>query len=168
MKGTFAVALIVLWSSISQAEGLSPINKEIETLRERVVSLNKDLQILEQQLVYPSETKVAVYVSMAIGDYFELDAIELKIDGVTQTRFLYTKKENEALIKGGIQRLFVGNIKKGSHDFTAIIRGKGADNSEYIRAISSRFSKRKKALTLELKILDSSTVNQPIFRLVEF
>ncbi|NRA60534.1 MAG: hypothetical protein HRU25_06420 [Psychrobium sp.] len=168
MKVKFAIALLVLWSNIGQSENLSPINKEIQTLREQVISLNRDLQILEQKLVYPSETKVAVYVSMTIGDYFELDAIELKIDGVTQTSFLYTDKQNQALRQGGIQRLFVGNIKRGMHDVTAVIRGKGVDNSEYIRAISGRFGKMKNALTLELKILDSSAVDQPVFNLVEF
>jgi hypothetical protein len=45
-----------------------------------VVDLNRDLFVLEEELLFPANTQVAVFVSMDVGDFFALDSVSLKID----------------------------------------------------------------------------------------
>ena len=68
----------------------------------------------EEELLFPANTQVAVFVSMDVGDFFALDSISLKIDNREVSSYLYTPREAAALVKGGVQRLYVGNLKAGS------------------------------------------------------
>jgi hypothetical protein len=42
-----------------------------------VIDLNRDLFVLEEELLFPANTQVAVFVSMDVGDFFALDSISL-------------------------------------------------------------------------------------------
>ncbi len=141
----------------------SDLAAEMETLKQALVNLNRDLFILEEDLLFPSSTQVAVYLSMDVGEYFKLDAVELKIDGKLATNYLYTDRQVNALYKGGVQRLFVGNINQGSREMTAFFIGTGPENRPYKRAVSLEFEKDDEAATIELKIVDSTSKQQPTF-----
>jgi hypothetical protein len=141
----------------------SDLAAEMETLKQALVNLNRDLFILEEDLLFPSSTQVAVYLSMDVGEYFKLDAVELKIDGKLATYYLYTERQVNALYKGGVQRLFVGNINQGSREITAFFIGTGPENRPYKRAVTLEFDKADEAATIELKIVDSTLKQQPTF-----
>lgn len=141
----------------------SDLADEMETLKQALVNLNRDLFILEEDLLFPSSTQVAVYLSMDVGEYFKLDAVELKIDGKLATNYLYTDRQVNALYKGGVQRLFVGNINQGSREITAFFIGIGPQNRPYKRAVTLAFEKEDEAATVELKIVDSTSKQQPAF-----
>jgi len=141
----------------------SDLAAEMETLKQALVNLNRDLFILEEDLLFPSSTQVAVYLSMDVGEYFKLDAVELKIDGKLATNYLYTDRQVNALYKGGVQRLFVGNINQGSREITAFFIGMGPENRPYKRAVTLEFEKDDEAATIELKIVDSTSKQQPTF-----
>jgi len=141
----------------------SELAAEMETLKQALVNLNRDLFILEEDLLFPSSTQIAVYLSMDVGEYFKLDAVELKIDGTLATYYLYTDRQVNALYKGGVQRLFVGNINQGSREITAFFIGTGPENRPYKRAVTLEFDKDDEAATVELKIVDSTSKQQPIF-----
>lgn len=141
----------------------SDLAAEMETLKQALVNLNRDLFILEEDLLFPSSTQVAVYLSMDVGEYFKLDSVELKIDGKLATHYLYTDRQVKALYKGGVQRLFVGNINQGTREISAFFLGMGPENRPYKRAVTLAFDKDDEAATVELKIIDSTSKQQPTF-----
>ena len=89
------------------------LDEEIQGLKKDVVDLNRDLFVLEEELLFPANTQVAVFLSMDVGEFFALDSVELHVDDKQVTNYLYTPREAEALLKGGVQRLYLGNLRPG-------------------------------------------------------
>lgn len=137
--------------------------EQIETLKQAMVNLNRDLFILEEDLLFPSSTQVAVYLSMDIGEYFALDAVEIRIDSNVKTYYLYTERQVKALYRGGVQRLYLGNINQGKHTLTAYFVGIGPQRREYKRAVSFDFVKDEDPIAIELSVVDSTNKQQPVF-----
>jgi len=144
------------------------LDEQIQTLKKDVVDLNKDLFVLEEELLFPANTQVAVFVSMDVGDFFALNSITLKIDNHDVSSYLYTPREVAALLKGGVQRLYVGNLKSGQHELIALFNGKGPHERDYRRAANVRFEKGVGAKYLELKITDHQRAQQPEFEVKDW
>ena len=142
-------------------EGTRSLDEDLQGLKKDVVDLNRDLFVLEEELLYPANTQVAVFVSMDVGDFFALDSLTLKIDNKEVENYLYTPRETAALIKGGVQRLFVGNLKSGQHELVAFFSGKGPNERDYKRGATIKFEKGVGAKYLELKITDRARRQQP-------
>jgi hypothetical protein len=153
------------------AEGASDtrgLDQEIQDLKKDVVDLNKDLFILEEELLFPANTQVAVFLSMDVGQFFALDSVTLKLDQKEVINYLYTPREVEALLKGGVQRLYLGNLKVGPHELVAFFNGKGPNERAYKRGASLRFEKGVGAKYLELKINDRQRKLQPEFEIKDW
>ena len=163
--------LIIATKSVAQSETeidqQQPVAKQIQQLKRDVIALNRDLFVLEEDLLFPSSTQVAVYLSMDVGTYFKLDSVELKIDDQAVTHYLYTDKQVDALYRGGTQRLHVGNLTQGEHQLSAFFIGLGPKSREYKRATTMTFNKGPEAATLEIQIIDTSSKQQPEFKVVE-
>ncbi len=144
------------------------LDEQIQDLKQSVVDLNRDLFVLEEELLFPANTQVAVFVSMDVGDFFGLDAVTLKIDNREVSNYLYTPREVAALVKGGVQRLYVGNLKAGSHELVALFSGKGPNDRDYRRGASIKFEKGVGAKYLELKISDRVRSQQPEFEIKDW
>jgi len=144
------------------------LDSDIQGLKKDVVDLNKDLFILEEELLFPANTQVAVFLSMDVGDFFALDSVQLKIDRKEVINYLYTPREVEALLKGGVQRLYLGNLKVGTHELVAFFNGKGPNERDYKRGASIRFEKGVGAKYLELKIDDRQRKLQPEFEIKDW
>jgi hypothetical protein len=144
------------------------LDEQIQGLKKDVVDLNKDLFVLEEELLFPANTQVAVFVSMDVGEFFALDSITLKIDNHDVSNYLYTPREVGALIKGGVQRLYVGNLKSGQHELVAFFNGKGPNDRSYRRAANIRFEKGVGAKYLELKVTDHQRAQQPEFEIKDW
>lgn len=144
------------------------VSEQVQVLKEQVLELNRDLFILEEELLFPATTQVAVFVSVDTGEFFSLDAIELKIDDKTVTHYLYTDRQVDALHRGGVQRLYVGNIRLGEHEVSAFFTGRGKEGRDFRRAASLQFEKGTEAKMLELKIVDSTADYQTDFSIVEW
>lgn len=149
---------------IERNENASPLSDQVEDLKKAALELNRDLLILEEDLLFPANTQIMVYISMDVGEYFSMDAVRLMIDGEMVATHLYTKKQNSALIRGGIQRLYVGNLKTGEHEITAIFHGYGPAGREYKRGASLTIEKDQKPTLLEIKVRDSVRKMQPTFQ----
>ncbi|MDO6565565.1 hypothetical protein Q4561_00705 [Alteromonas sp. 1_MG-2023] len=141
----------------------APISAQIEDLKKALIALNRDLFILEEDLLFPSSTQVAVYLSLDVGTYFALDAVELVIDDEMATNYLYTERQLHALKRGGVQRVYMGNLNQGEHELTAFFTGIGPEKRPYKRAVSIAFEKDEDAQAIELKITDSTAKHQPEF-----
>jgi hypothetical protein len=150
------------------AAGTRSLDEQIQGLKKDVVDLNKDLFVLEEELLFPANTQVAVFVSMDVGEFFALDSITLKIDNHDVSNYLYTPREVGALIKGGVQRLYVGNLKSGQHELVAFFNGKGPNDRSYRRAANIRFEKGVGAKYLELKVTDHQRAQQPEFEIKDW
>jgi hypothetical protein len=144
------------------------LDQEIQDLKKDVVDLNKDLFILEEELLFPANTQVAVFLSVDVGQFFGLDSVQLKIDRKEVINYLYTPREVEALLKGGVQRLYLGNLKVGGHELVAFFNGKGPNERAYKRGASLRFEKGVGAKYLELKIDDRQKKLQPEFEIKDW
>jgi len=141
------------------------LDEQIQGLKKEVIDLNKDLFMLEEELLFPANTQVAVFVSMDVGDFFGLDSVTLKIDNHEVSNYLYTPRETAALVKGGVQRLYLGNLKAGQHELVAFFSGKGPNDRDYRRGASIKFEKGIGAKYLELKISDKARRQQPEFEI---
>lgn len=144
------------------------LDEEIQGLKKDVVELNKDLFVLEEELLFPANTQVAIFVSMDVGEFFALDNVTLKIDQKEVANYLYTPREAEALLKGGVQRLYLGNLKVGDHELVAFFTGKGPNERDYKRGATLRFEKGIGAKYLELKINDRQRKQQPEFEIKDW
>jgi hypothetical protein len=155
-------------SAAGDAAGTRALDQQIQDLKKDVIDLNRDLFVLEEELLFPANTQVAVFVSVDVGDFFALDSITLKIDNSDVTNYLYTPREVAALIKGGVQRLYVGNLKAGGHELVAIFNGKGPNERYYRRGANLKFEKGLGAKYLELKITDHARAQQPEFEIKDW
>ena len=144
------------------------LDADVQDLKKQVLDLNRDLFLLEEELLFPSNTQTAVFVSMDVGEFFGLDSVELKIDDKTVANYLYTERESEALIKGGVQRLFIGNLKAGEHELVAVFTGQGPHTRDYRRGASLMFEKGIGPKYIELTISDRETKQQPEFVVKEW
>jgi hypothetical protein len=144
------------------------LDQQIQDLKKDVVDLNKDLFVLEEELLFPANTQVAVFVSVDVGDFFALDSITLKIDNRDVMNYLYTPRETAALLKGGVQRLYVGNLKAGTHELVALFNGKGPHDRAYRRGANLKFDKGVGAKYLELKVTDHAHAQEPEFEIKDW
>jgi hypothetical protein len=144
------------------------LDQEVQGLKKDVVDLNRDLFVLEEELLFPANTQVAVFLSMDVGDFFALDNVTLKIDQKEVINYLYTPREVEALLKGGVHRLYLGNLKVGKHELVAFFNGKGPNDRAYKRGATLKFEKGISAKYLELKINDRQRKQQPEFEIKDW
>lgn len=144
------------------------LDARIQTLKQEALELNRDLFVLEEELLFPASTQVAVFMSMDIGTLFDLDSVQLKIDNVVVANYLYTERELKALVRGGVQRLHLGNLKTGKHELVAVFTGKGPRWRDYRRGTTLNFDKATGPKYIELRIRDVESKQQPEFFVKEW
>ena len=144
------------------------IDEEVQSLKKEVLNLNRDLFLLEEELLFPANSQVAFFISMDVGEYFDLDSVNIKIDGKEVANYLYTERELDALIRGGVHRLHMANLKTGDHELVAIFVGYGPHQREYRRGATLNFDKTIGAKYIELEITDRVKPQQPEFIIKEW
>ena len=144
------------------------LDGEVQGLRKEVLDLNRDLFMLEEELLFPANTQVAVFLSLDVGTFFDLDAVQIKVDNKEVSNYLYTEREVEALNRGGVHRVFIGNLKTGKHELVAFFTGKGPHERDYKRGANLSFEKGVGAKYLELRISDRRSAQQPEFTVKEW
>jgi hypothetical protein len=150
-------------SRVRAQESVNALSVEIQELKKSVIALNKNLRILEEDLLFPANTQVNVFVSLDVGKYFTLESVKLKLDGKVVASHTYTDRELKALAKGGIQKLHMANLSAGGHTVSAFMIGMGPNGREYKRGTSLRIDKQSGPKYVELKIADSTLKMQPEF-----
>ena len=144
------------------------LDQDVQSLKEEVLNLNRDLFLLEEELLFPANSQVAFFISMDVGEYFALDSVSLKIDGKEVANYLYTDREAGALLRGGVHRVHMANLKTGDHELVAIFTGKGPHSREYRRGATMNFNKGIGAKYVELEITDRIKKQQPEFVIKEW
>jgi hypothetical protein len=143
--------------------GLKNVDQDVQVLKKELVDLNRDLFRLEEELLYPASTQVAIFVSLNTGTFFALDSVQLTLDGKEVANYLYTEREVQALHRGGVQKLYLGNLKAGEHELVAVFTGKGPHERDYRRGTTMTFEKAVGAKYVELRITDREASLQPEF-----
>ena len=167
LKGLWAGLL--LWPLLVSAEAQpNGVTDEVQDLKKQVLELNRDLFLLEEELLFPSNTQVSIFLSMDVGEFFQLDSVTLKIDGKEVANYLYTEREFEALVRGGVQRLHIDNLRSGEHELVAFFTGKGPHDRDYRRGATLTFDKGIGAKYVELEITDRVKKQQPEFVIKEW
>lgn len=137
-------ALLTTSSAIAQAsnqEQMRSLDEQVQEIKSDVLGIAKDLSLLEERLLYPSNTQLAVFVGLKQADSFRLDAVRLEIDGEPVAHYIYSFKELEALSNGGVQRVYTGNVMTGAHDLTVAVSGMLHNGREVSASESFTFDK---------------------------
>jgi hypothetical protein len=149
-------------------DNFKSLDEEVQSLKKEVLDLNRELFVLEEELLFPANTQVAVFVSMDVGEFFALDSVTLKFDNKEVANYLYTEREAQALLKGGVHRVFIGNLKAGEHELVALFTGQGPNARDYRRGATIKVEKGVGAKYIELKISDRAVKAQPEFIVKEW
>ena len=144
------------------------LDEDVQALKKEVLDLNRDLFLLEEELLFPANSQVAFFISMDVGEYFNLDSVNLKIDGKEVANYLYTEREISALRRGGVHRVHMSNLKTGEHELIAIFTGKGPNVRDYRRGATLNLKKGIGAKYVELEISDRIKKQQPEFVIKEW
>jgi hypothetical protein len=156
-----------LLAAAPAASASSPVaatlDGRIQDVKSDVIKLNRDLLVLEEELLFPANTQVALFVSMDVGKMFELDSVQIKLDDKMVSSYLYTPGEVAALHRGGVQRIYLGNLRTGEHELVAFFTGKGPHERDYKRGATVKFEKGSDPKYIELRIRDSMGKLQPEF-----
>lgn len=163
-----ATTFSLQWAGAAESEDAKALDQEVQQLKQELLDLNRDLFILEEELLAPSDTQVSVFLSLDIGKYFSLDSVQLTLDDKVVTHYLYTPREIEALHRGGVHRLYVGNLRSGEHEIVAFFVGRGPKGRDYRRGATVKFNKELGPKYLELKIVDDQGKQQPEFAVKEW
>lgn len=139
------------------------LDRDVQDLKTEVLNINRDLLLLEEELLFPANSQVAFFVSMDVGEYFDLDSVNLKIDGKEVANYLYTEREVGALQRGGVHRVHMANLKAGEHELIAIFTGRGPHGRDYRRGATMKIDKGIGAKYVELEITDRVRKQQPEF-----
>jgi len=143
-------AALVLLGAVGAAAGASEdvskeqmqgLDEQVQEIKSDVLGIAQELSRLEEKLLFPSNTQVAVFVALAEGETFRLDAVEIQIDGEPVARHIYSFKELEALQKGGVQRLYTGNVSVGDHQLQVSVAGKLESGRDLAETRSFAFRK---------------------------
>ncbi len=149
-------------------EEFRSLDEEVQDLKKEVLDLNRDLFLLEEELLFPANSQVAFFISMDVGEYFALDSVNLKIDGKEVANYLYTDREVDALVRGGVHRVHMENLKVGDHELIAVFTGKGPHWRDYRRGATLTLNKGIGAKYVELEITDRVQKLQPEFEIKEW
>ena len=138
------------------------LDEQVQETKSDVLSIAAELSQLEEKLLYPSGTQVAIFIALAKGDQMRLDAVRLQIDGQLVAHYIYSAKELEALRKGGVQRIYVGNVATGDHQLNVLVDGKLKSGGDFNRTEHFTFHKEVKPKLVELTVAGPDAGSTPI------
>jgi hypothetical protein len=125
----------------SYREQMKGLDEQVQEVKSDVLGIAAELARLEEKLLYPSNTHLAVFIALAERDTLRLDAVQIQIDGQPVAHSIYSFKELEALQKGGVQRIYTGNVATGEHKIEVTIAGKLDTGKDYSRTEHFSFNK---------------------------
>lgn len=144
------------------------LDEKVQSLKKEVLDLNRELFLLEEELLFPANSQVAMFLSVDVGDFFALESVKIQVDGKEVANHLYSEREANALVRGGVHRIYMGNLKAGEHELVAFFTGEGPHVRSYKRGADYTFSKKLGAKYMELRISDKQSKQQPEFIIEEW
>jgi hypothetical protein len=158
----FLVVATVSHAEEVTRQQIKGLDGQVQDIKTDVLALTSELTRLEERLLYPSNTQVALFVSLTEGDDFRLDSVQLKLDNKVVTHYVYSFRELEALQRGGVQRVYTGNINTGEHELVASYIGVSTTGGEYKRSATYKVNKDVGPKFVEIKIAGPDSTQQDI------
>ena len=146
----------------SDQQQMRGLDEQIQEIKSDSLRMAAELNQLEEKLLYPSGTQVAIFVELAKGDTMRLDTVRLQIDGQLVAHYIYSAKELQALRKGGVQRIYVGNVTTGDHKLDVLVDGKLEGGADFSRTGQFTFRKEVKPKLVGLTLAGPRSGNTPI------
>ena len=140
VAGVFAPAR----SEDTYRQQMKGLDEQVQEVKSDVLSIAAELNQLQERLLYPSDSHLAVFVALSKGETLRLDAVQIRIDGQPAANYIYSFKELEALQKGGVQRIYTGNVATGEHAIEISLNGKLANGKDYTYSQQFAFTKAVK------------------------
>ncbi len=159
----FLSTAVTSGAPVSPAQDMDTLESNIRSLKQEVLGLNRDLRLLDEDAFFPATTQVTLFLSLDVSDLFKLDSVEVMIDNRLIASHLYTEDELNALRRGGVQRLFMGNYHSGKHQLDAVFTGIGPDARAYRQTTTLAFEKTPQSGYVELEITDKKKKMLPEF-----
>ncbi|MCW8193672.1 hypothetical protein F6455_02590 [Proteobacteria bacterium 005FR1] len=158
--GAFLIIVTCSWlPAIAQQvskEQIRGLDEQVQDIKKDVLDISTELNLLEEKLLYPSNTQVAFFISLVAAKNLELDSVEVEIDGKPVAHHIYSYKELEALRQGGLQRIYTGNARTGEHALNVGFKGKTGAGSAFTEVASYTFSKGVGPEIVEIKLVESA------------
>jgi len=164
----FALALVLglggarAFAQQADQKEMRGLDEQVQEIKSDVLAISSELSRLEEKLLFPSGTQVAVFVALAKGDTMRLDAVRLQIDGQIVAHYIYSFKELDALRKGGVQRVYVGNVSTGDHQLEVLVDGKLDGGADFSRTEHFSFRKDVKPKLVGLTLAGPNSGTAPI------
>lgn len=136
-----SIVLAPSYAAEPTAQEMRSLDEQVQEIKSDVLGIATELGRLEEKILYPSSTEIAVFVALAEGETFRLDAVQLHIDGQLATHYIYSFKELEALQNGGVQRVYTGNVPTGEHQLEVTVNGKSTSGGDFSQAAAFTFAK---------------------------
>ncbi len=170
LRFTYAALLILLLGGLFNVavgqeisgENMKSLDGQVQEIKSDVLGIASELSNLEERLLYPSNTQLAIFVAMADNEKFRLDAVKLEINGALATHHIYSFNELEALQKGGVQRAYTGNVVTGDHELLVTVIGKHENGKDFTASNSFAFSKGVKPASLGITLAAPGLANDGI------
>jgi len=163
----FGVSMLMMMSVNARAEDISKkqikgLDEQVQEIKSDVLAIAAELNHLEERLLYPSNTQVAVFVSLKADDEFLLDSLELSMNGEAVAYHLYSYKELEALKKGGVQRIYTGNLSSGKHEMQVTMLGMSKSGNDLSHSESFWIEKTVRPKVVEINLASPGLANEAI------
>jgi hypothetical protein len=153
------IAAVVLgalpWAVLAQQvtkEQIKGLDEQVQDIKKDALAISTELSQLEEKLLFPSNTQLSLFVSLAGAGKLRLDSVRLKLDGKDAAHHIYTFKELEALQSGGVQRIHTGNVRTGAHSLEVTVAGKSASGGEFRQVATYEFKKAVEPKLLEIVV----------------
>jgi hypothetical protein len=140
------------WAQQNDQQQMRGLDDQVQDIKSDVLSIGQELNRLEEKLLYPSGTQVSIFITVPKDDQMRLDAVRIQIDGQLVAHHIYSFKELEALRKGGVQRIYIGNVATGDHQLEVLVDGKLEGGADFSRTERFSFSKEVKPALLGLTV----------------
>lgn len=160
------LASVALAPTPASAAG-APLPKDLQGLKGELLNLNRDISQIEKDLLFPS-TETAVVFSLEPASPLRILDAKLLIDDRDVGYHFYTDAELAALGKGGMQRLYTGNVTSGQHNLKVVVTLRGPNGEEQQRTANYSFTKGAQRKVIEVKPVVQASGSQGDIRFREW
>ena len=172
LKCILVGTLLGMWLLASAAEEMpaevfsldqiKALDEQVQEVKKEALGITNELIQMEEKLIYPPNTQASIFLALRQGEVFRLGAVIITIDGKEDANHLYTPGELDALQRGGVHRIYTGNIHGGGHVLGVDFLGKSLDNKDYVQHADYKFSKDKGAKLIEVMLAEPGHSQDPI------
>lgn len=123
--------------------------KELESLRQQTIELNRDFDIFEEN----NSSPLVIYFSINADQKFRIQSLRVMLDGQLLKQLEYDDASRKALQAGGAQLVYGGSAAPGKHELIAYY----VSDREYQGGKSQIIHKQDKTQYLEVIIQKQNT-----------